>query len=405
MNVINACHLRTSRLRTYLFGGTPLLLLTAQSASAQPMRVEICNEGERTVQMAVAEPELNALAIPTGKYTLEGWHTIRPRACADLNRGVFFNYTSTSIVYATLVARDSDGQLYSVHADPGRTTGSTQTSTWQFCVTNEGFERTATLSDHTDCPAGWYPLRFPVAFLGNKHTGRRSNNSLRISYAVRGDLNGRVPTQQGSAAEERPDRSETQGPQLLYERALKYEKGDGVRQDHGEALRLYRLAAESDHAAAQTAIGYYYRNGLAVARDPANAMRWYREAAENGSGTAHANLASMYEDGDGVERDYRQAFRYYNGAAERGHLNSQNAVGFYYATGRGVAKDLSRAAQWYRNAAERGHDVAQHNLGHLYENGTGVENSLTEALRWYRRAAEQGHEEAAEDVKRLSGSG
>ena len=49
-----------------------------------------------------------------------------------------------------------------------------------------------------------------------------------------------------------------------YNLGVMYERGDGVPQDHKEAVRLYRLAAEQGNAKAQFNLRFMYRNGKGI---------------------------------------------------------------------------------------------------------------------------------------------
>ncbi|MDG2243887.1 MAG: tetratricopeptide repeat protein [Rhodospirillaceae bacterium] len=61
-----------------------------------------------------------------------------------------------------------------------------------------------------------------------------------------------------------------------------YDHGDGVIQDHKEAVKWRRLAAEQGHARAQAALGFMYRLGRGVIQDSVTAHMWFNIAASNG---------------------------------------------------------------------------------------------------------------------------
>ena len=94
-----------------------------------------------------------------------------------------------------------------------------------------------------------------------------------------------------------------------------YAKGQGVVQDHAEALYWFRAAAVQGDTYGQFALGYMYENGAGVARDDGEAARWYRVAAEQGNALAQNNLGLMYEAGRGVPRDYVMAHLWFARAA------------------------------------------------------------------------------------------
>jgi two-component system sensor histidine kinase CreC len=81
-----------------------------------------------------------------------------------------------------------------------------------------------------------------------------------------------------------------------------YDKGQGVAQDHKQALRWYRKAADQGNASAQYNLGWMYSKGKGVAQDDKQALKWFRMAAEQG---------------EGVVQDHKQAGRWWRKAANR----------------------------------------------------------------------------------------
>ena len=61
-----------------------------------------------------------------------------------------------------------------------------------------------------------------------------------------------------------------------------YDKGQGVPQDHEEALKWYRLAAEQGDAVAQDNLSGMYFQGHGVPQDYVSAHMWINLAASNG---------------------------------------------------------------------------------------------------------------------------
>ena len=62
-----------------------------------------------------------------------------------------------------------------------------------------------------------------------------------------------------------------------------YNNGQGVRQDHAEALGWYRKATEQGHAEAQYNLGLMYYKGEGVRQDLALAQEWFGKACQNGN--------------------------------------------------------------------------------------------------------------------------
>ena len=132
-----------------------------------------------------------------------------------------------------------------------------------------------------------------------------------------------------------------------------YAKGEGVPQNHTEAARWYRRAAELGHAGAQFNLGVMYDKGEGVPQNHAEAARWYRRAAEQGVADAQLNLGLMYDEGEGIPQDYAEAARWYRLAAEQGHAKARVNLGGMYEFGAGVPQDLVQAHKWYNLAASR----------------------------------------------------
>ena len=75
-------------------------------------------------------------------------------------------------------------------------------------------------------------------------------------------------------------------PRSLFEQALAYENGEGVRRDPLLAANLYCEAARQGDRDAQYNLGWMYANGRGVPRHDGYALFLFRAAAEQGIGTA-----------------------------------------------------------------------------------------------------------------------
>ena len=189
------------------------------------------------------------------------------------------------------------------------------------------------------------------------------------------------------AARVRAEQGDAQGQ---YSLAVSYAHGQGVRQDHAEAVRWYRKAADQGYAKAQSKLASIYFYGKGVGQDYAESLRWARKAAEQGDADAQIALASMYYYGKGVPRDYIEAVHWYRKAADQSDAAALIGLGYMYERGQGIPQDHAEAIRWYRKAADRGDVAAQSYLGFSYFHGQGVPQDSAEAVRWYRKAADQG---------------
>lgn len=135
---------------------------------------------------------------------------------------------------------------------------------------------------------------------------------------------------------------------------LMHRFGQGVPKNDVEAARWYRMAAAQGFAdaiknlnfidkfeatlvlanqgdpSAQNDIGYMYENGDGVTQNHGEAMKWYFSAAFRGNVYAQYNVARMYRDGYGVIKDEIESLAWYYVALhnpERGKIaNIDNII-------------------------------------------------------------------------------
>jgi TPR repeat protein len=130
---------------------------------------------------------------------------------------------------------------------------------------------------------------------------------------------------------------------LLTEGKAAFDRGD-----FSEALDLWLPLAERGDARAQVSVAMLYNDGKGVRQDHAEAARWFRLAAETDTtGFAAAMLADI-EDTEGQRR-----------RAYEGDAHGQYRLGMACRAGWGVPQDLVQAHLWMTLAAEQGHEEAQ----------------------------------------------
>lgn len=101
-----------------------------------------------------------------------------------------------------------------------------------------------------------------------------------------------------------------------------------------------------------------YYNGRGVPQNHSNAVRWFRAAAEQGDDDAQTNLGIMYVSGRGVPQNHAAAVRWYRAAAVQGNARAQNNLAIQYGIGLGVPKNLVNAHMWANLAAAQGNSLA-----------------------------------------------
>jgi TPR repeat protein len=133
----------------------------------------------------------------------------------------------------------------------------------------------------------------------------------------------------------------------LYNESLDLLQGHGVAKDEQRAFVLNSEAAQSGHADAVLAMGWFYLNGVGVARDIERARRWYRDSARRGSTRAMFSLGQIAYD----ERDYSDALVWFGRASDAGHHRSLYFIGRHYWRGHGVEQNRKEAMRFFHRAA------------------------------------------------------
>lgn len=167
-------------------------------------------------------------------------------------------------------------------------------------------------------------------------------------------------------------------------------------QDHAEAVRWYRSAAESGSPTALAYMGWFHEHGLGVRQDGEKAVAWYERAVEAGAERYILHLAWLHMDGKLVPRDRQQADHWFRQGIEQDMSEAQLAYGsVLYADllGSGVEDRAATGAQAERlllSALEDGQFAATRFLARMYLDGTGVEQDIERGLNTVRLGAEAG---------------
>ncbi len=95
-------------------------------------------------------------------------------------------------------------------------------------------------------------------------------------------------------------------PRAAYDLALRFFRGDGVRQDSYRSLKWMREAAERGDVNAQKALGRLYLTGLGeMGADPGEAEKWLSITASRGDQEAATLLAEATEARQSAQAEYR----------------------------------------------------------------------------------------------------
>jgi TPR repeat protein len=145
-----------------------------------------------------------------------------------------------------------------------------------------------------------------------------------------------------------------------------YEAGASAYQAKDYQRALKELKADGSPAS-QYILGIMYFKGEGVKTDKAQAVKLLRASAGRGYLKAQYSLAVICDKGEGIPQDQQEAAKWYRMAAGQGHAESQFNLGLMYTNGEGVAKDRKEAVGWLRKAAGQGHIRAQKLLGVMGE--------------------------------------
>jgi len=146
-------------------------------------------------------------------------------------------------------------------------------------------------------------------------------------------------------------------PELDYQQARKFhEAGNYV-----ESANRLRSAVAQGHLAALLPLAAMYREGQGVKQDLGQSLRLFTIAAKIGYPSAQFTLGAMYRAGEGTPQDYSVAVKWFQKAAHQGHPKSQNNLGTMFEHGRGIKSDYLTALMWYEIAAANGNKKGARN--------------------------------------------
>jgi len=97
--------------------------------------------------------------------------------------------------------------------------------------------------------------------------------------------------------------------EMQFNIGLMFQRGRGVRQDHGEAIKWYEKAATQGLVPAQVNLGSMYYDGKGMEINKILAAKWLKKAAAQGDDRAQYLLGIMYGKGEvGQRRDMKKSF-------------------------------------------------------------------------------------------------
>lgn len=114
-------------------------------------------------------------------------------------------------------------------------------------------------------------------------------------------------------------------PEASYLMGELYAQGQGTKQSVENAVHWYELAAQKDHAGAQTALGMIYLKGTGVTSNPETARYWLLKAARKNDPQALYHMGEMCEQDQNLA-DLPQAMVWYDLASQKGLQKAQERL-------------------------------------------------------------------------------
>ena len=163
------------------------------------------------------------------------------------------------------------------------------------------------------------------------------------------------------------------------------------------ASGYFQKAADLGHADAQCFSGLCYLHGIGVEKDENKAVELLKKSAGQNCAAAMNNLGLLCDRGIGAddpEKAEEEGFNWFKKSAESGDPTGQLYTGIAYYEGSGVKRDFEKAVKMYSLAAQQGLAEALFRLGECYDDGEGVDENSIEAFKLYKLAAQQNHAKA-----------
>jgi len=130
------------------------------------------------------------------------------------------------------------------------------------------------------------------------------------------------------------DSKSTYQDKAIFNLAVIYDNGYGVKADKTKALYYYNIASEMNNEFAMYNLGWMYQAGENLNKDAVKAFELYSKSAEKGHPQATFNLANMYFSGEGTTKDIQTAYKLFLQSKIRGIKESEYYINL-------ISNDLS----------------------------------------------------------------
>gem|GEM_PF-2848493 len=194
--------------------------------------------------------------------------------------------------------------------------------------------------------------------------------------------------------------AEQGNPFAQYKLAYAYWFGDTIfKQNYPLAIKWLEQVAAQGNPNAQDLLGNAYWFGRGVTVDKEKAVRLYKLAANRDHAGAQYNLGYAFILGEGIEHNLDLAEYWLKKSANNGSICGQYSYGFYAYSGRFDSDKGSytdEGIKWLERSANAGHLEAQKYLADIY-----YDDAPLQSIPWLRLAAEQGDVASINSLKEL----
>src|SRR3982074_1783896 len=172
--------------------------------------------------------------------------------------------------------------------------------------------------------------------------------------------------------------AQSSSPDSLYERGMDAITGVGPSRNDSLGIDYFRRSSDLGYGPAQIALAYYYETGTFLAREPGQAVDLYRKAAQQGDPLAGWLAGRLYFLGIGgvADRDPAQNWL-------KLYADQKKAYGGHYLGPRRADRKYTKAPKLYRIAADQGLPQAQYFYAKALKDGRGISLDRFAAYIWY----------------------
>lgn len=143
----------------------------------------------------------------------------------------------------------------------------------------------------------------------------------------------------------------------IFNLAILYYDGIGVKQDYIKALELYEKGILLGCHSSAFNLAHMYLNGIGVQQDYIKALELINlciSLKKNGDGDAYATLGLIYKHGYGVKKDHNKAVKFLKKACDKNNTWAMFTMAFMYRNGDGVGKNIDMAIDLYKKLINLG---------------------------------------------------